>query len=291
MAPDAAPAEAPRPDPLPGDQPTEPFFHALELARTRALVARDLETFERLHAPQYQLITPAGKVFSRQAYLDALRAGPFYTAWDIDDLSVRVTAQMAALRYLARLEFPSGRVLRCWHTDIYEQRTTGWQAVWSQATEVPVSGAGRGAARWACAAALWAAPLTLAMSAPESAQQQVFAAERAFARSMADRNLSAFAGHVAEEAVFFTAAVPYRGKAEVVAGWARFFEGAAAPFSWEPDQVEVLPSGTLALSTGLVRNPGGKVIGRFNSVWRQEAPSVWRVVFDKGSPPEPGDGP
>jgi ketosteroid isomerase-like protein len=39
----------------------------------------------------------------------------------------------------------------------------------------------------------------------------------------------------------------------------------------------------------LVRDPDGKVIGRFNSVWRQEAPGVWRVVFDKGSPPEPGD--
>jgi len=129
------------------------------------------------------------------------------------------------------------------------------------------------------------------MSAPESAQEQVFAAERAFARSMADRSLPAFSGHLADEAVFFTGAVPYRGKAEVVAGWTRFFEGAAAPFSWEPDRVEVLQSGALALSTGLVRDPGGKVIGRFNSVWRQEAPGVWRVVFDKGSPPEPGDRP
>jgi ketosteroid isomerase-like protein len=153
------------------------------------------------------------------------------------------------------------------------------------------SAVARKALRWALAASLWATPFHVALSAPESAQEQVFAAERAFARSMADRSLSAFSGHVAEEAVFFTGAVPYRGKAEVIAGWARFFEGAAAPFSWEPDRVEVLQSGTLALSTGLVRDPAGKVIGRFNSVWRQEAPSVWRVVFDKGSPPEPGDRP
>lgn len=121
--------------------PAEVFFHAIEEARTRALVERDLAVFERLHAPQYQLITPAGKVFSRQAYLDAIVAGPFYAAWDIGAMSVRVSAHMAALRYLARLEFPSGRVLRCWHTDIYEQRAPGWQAVWSQATEVPAAGA------------------------------------------------------------------------------------------------------------------------------------------------------
>lgn len=130
-----------------------------------------------------------------------------------------------------------------------------------------------------------------ALAAPESAQQQVYAAERAFARSMADRNLPAFAAHLADEAVFFTGAAPLRGKAAVVAGWSRFFEGSTAPFSWEPDRVEVLQSGDLALSTGLVRDPQGKVVARFNSIWRQEAPSVWRVVFDKGSPPDPGDGP
>ncbi len=116
-------------------------------------------------------------------------------------------------------------------------------------------------------------------------QQQVFAAERAFARSMADRNPEAFASFIAAEAIFFDGRAPLRGKAQVVSGWSRFFEGEAAPFSWEPDQVEVLDSGTLALSTGLVRDPEGKVIGRFNSIWRLEAPGTWRVIIDKGSPP------
>lgn len=122
-----------------------------------------------------------------------------------------------------------------------------------------------------------------------SAQQQVFAAERAFARSMANRDREAFARHVADEAVFFGAAEPLRGKAQVVQGWSKFFDGDTAPFSWEPDQVEVLPSGQLALSTGLVRDPQGKVVARFNSIWRLEAPGDWRVVFDKGSPPGPND--
>ena len=45
--------------------------------------------------------------------------------------------------------------------------------------------------------------------------------------------------------------------------------------------------GTLALSTGPVRNPAGQPIARFNSIWRQEAPGVWRIVFDKGQPYEP----
>jgi ketosteroid isomerase-like protein len=122
-----------------------------------------------------------------------------------------------------------------------------------------------------------------------TAQQEVFAAERGFAQSMADRNLEAFSRYVADEAIFFGSKDVQRGKPEVVAAWSRFFDGAQAPFSWEPDQVEVLASGRLALSSGPVRDPAGKVIARFNSIWRLEAPGTWRVVFDKGSPPGPND--
>lgn len=123
-----------------------------------------------------------------------------------------------------------------------------------------------------------------AVAVPGSAVDQVTEAERAFARSMADRDLQAFKEFLSEEAIFFAGPTPLRGKQQITDGWAPYFADEAAPFSWEPDQVEVLESGVLALSTGLVRDPAGKIIGRFNSIWRLEAPDVWRVVFDKGSP-------
>lgn len=123
--------------------------------------------------------------------------------------------------------------------------------------------------------------------AQETAQDQVFAAERAFAATMAARDLQAFASFVSEEAIFFSGDV-LRGKQAVVAGWTPLFAG-EAPFSWEPDQVEVVQSGTLALSTGIVRNPAGEIVSRFNSIWRREADGVWRVLFDKGSPLEPAE--
>lgn len=116
------------------------------------------------------------------------------------------------------------------------------------------------------------------------ARQQVMAAERAFAKTMADRDHRAFATFVADDAVFFSGPTPLRGKAAVVDFWARFYKEARAPFSWEPDEVEVLDSGTLAISSGPVRNPQGKVFARFSSIWRLDAPGQWRVVFDKGSP-------
>jgi ketosteroid isomerase-like protein len=117
-------------------------------------------------------------------------------------------------------------------------------------------------------------------------EKQVADTERAFAKTMADRNHAAFTSFLSEEAVFFSGPQPLRGKQAVADWWKRFYEKPAAPFSWKPDRVEALDSGTLALSTGPVFDPSGKCIGRFSSVWRQEAPGVWRIVFDKGGPCE-----
>jgi len=116
--------------------PTKAFFLALEIQRTRALIARDMETIERLHAPEYQLITPSGRTFTRERYLSILASQTFYAGWDVGSIDARLSAEMALIRYQATLRFPSGRVVTCWHTDSYEKRGNRWQAVWSQATEV-----------------------------------------------------------------------------------------------------------------------------------------------------------
>jgi ketosteroid isomerase-like protein len=139
----------------------------------------------------------------------------------------------------------------------------------------------------ALAALLLAWPM-LVRAAPdlEALQRQVTDTERSFARSMAERDHAAFSALLSEQAVFMGRNV-LRGKAAVAAGWKIYFLGDKAPFAWEPDHVEVLADGSLAHSTGPVRDPDGKPIARFNSVWRQEAPGVWRIVFDKGQPYEP----
>jgi ketosteroid isomerase-like protein len=130
-------------------------------------------------------------------------------------------------------------------------------------------------------AGLWMAGAVAAPPDLEALTRQVADTERAFARSMAERDHAAFTSHLSEQAVFFGATV-LNGKPAVAAAWKRFFEAKEAPFSWEPDQVVVLGDGLLAHSTGPVRDPAGKPIARFNSVWRLEAPNTWRIVFDKG---------
>lgn len=117
----------------------------------------------------------------------------------------------------------------------------------------------------------------------EQARNEVEATERAFAKTMADRDHAAFVRFLADDAVFFSGKEPQRGKAEVAAGWKKYFDQPAAPFSWEPTQVEVLDSGALALSTGPVRDPNGKIFATFNSIWQRQPSGAWRIVFDKGS--------
>ena len=124
---------------------------------------------------------------------------------------------------------------------------------------------------------------TFSSSDKEQLTAQVTAAEVAFAKTMADRNFAGFSDFVSEEAVFSNAGKSVRGRGAIAADWKKFYEGPRAPFSWKPDLVEVLPSGTLAYSTGPVANPEGVVFARFHSTWRLEAPGIWRVVFDSGS--------
>ena len=114
--------------------------------------------------------------------------------------------------------------------------------------------------------------------------RHVRARETAFAQTMADRDHTAFAAFVSEEALVLGRTV-LRGRQAVAEGWQRFFKGAQAPFSWEPERVEVIDSGTLAISTGPVRGPDGERVGTFNSTWRLESDGEWRVVLDVGCPP------
>jgi ketosteroid isomerase-like protein len=137
----------------------------------------------------------------------------------------------------------------------------------------------------ACALSL-AASDTLAASLPTPADlaanaADVRAAEIALARTMADRKLDRFGDFVADDAVF-NGRTPHIGKAAVLETWKGFFDGPQAPFSWAPDAVAPAADGRHAISTGLARDPSGKVISRFTSLWRKEADGRWRVVADQG---------
>jgi hypothetical protein len=130
-------------DPFAGEKEA---LRATEHERLRALREADMAVAERLHADDYQLIPPTGATWSKREYLDAIASREFtYQVFEpISPIAVRVSDQMAAVRYRARFEVrgASGSTDSgvFWHTDIYEKRDGRWQAVWSQATRIPPRG-------------------------------------------------------------------------------------------------------------------------------------------------------
>ncbi|MBT5073293.1 MAG: nuclear transport factor 2 family protein [Kordiimonadaceae bacterium] len=130
-------------------------------------------------------------------------------------------------------------------------------------------------------------PLTLFWNASLAAtadqiKKEVAETERAFAKSMADRDFQAFQSFIAEDTVFWSGTEAQQGKESVLEGWKGFFEGPHAPFKWEPETVLVLEEGNLALSTGPVTGPDNIISSYFTSVWQKNDQGKWKIIFDKG---------
>ncbi|NVJ97930.1 MAG: nuclear transport factor 2 family protein [Alphaproteobacteria bacterium] len=125
---------------------------------------------------------------------------------------------------------------------------------------------------------------------PTAMEVEVAAVETAFAKTMADRDFEAFKSFLDPETVFWSGGQALRGKDAVAEGWKGLYEREAAPFSWKPETVMVLDSGTLAHSTGPVTAPDGRIFAYFHSTWRKNADGEWKIIFDKGQrycpPPE-----
>lgn len=114
----------------------------LERERLRALRECDLVAIERLHADDYELITPGGRALSFREYAGLITSADFtYETFEpASPVRVRVFGSAAILRYQARIVVSDADGTTdsglFWHTDIWEPRGDGWQAVWSQATRI-----------------------------------------------------------------------------------------------------------------------------------------------------------
>ena len=83
--------------------PNEDFFRALEVERTRALVDRDVGKIQRMHAPDYELISVPGRVMSLDRYLFLMAQDVFYANWEHGPMRVLLSPGMAVVRYRSRL--------------------------------------------------------------------------------------------------------------------------------------------------------------------------------------------
>ena len=111
---------------------------------------------------------------------------------------------------------------------------------------------------------------------------EVSATETAFAAAFAARDLKAFRSFLAPDTIWM-GKEPLHGPDAVMAAWNAYLTSPKPPFSWGPDLTLVLPSGDLARTSGPVRDPEGKVVGRFQSTWRRKPAGGWEIVFDFGT--------
>ena|SRR5688572_25896287 len=119
----------------------EDEIRAIEYARLYALVEADMETASRLHADDFQLITPSGGTYSKDEYLSGIASGDVdYFVWEpVSEIAVCLHGQAADIRYRSQLGIRfrgQESVGFYWHTDNYEKNNGQWQVVWSQATRI-----------------------------------------------------------------------------------------------------------------------------------------------------------
>jgi hypothetical protein len=116
-----------------------------ERRRLQALVAADPQAIERVHAPEFEVINPLGRVQSRAPYLSAIYTGTTdYLAWEIDSV-IRVRfagANAAVLRYRSQVDMVVEGYTRprahAWNTAYYERGGDdgSWKIVWFHVTEI-----------------------------------------------------------------------------------------------------------------------------------------------------------
>lgn len=132
--------------------------------------------------------------------------------------------------------------------------------------------------------------------APDTARMraELQAADVAFARAVQDHDADAFAGFVAEDAVFYGSRVLH-GRDEVVRDWTPFLAmDRTMTLEWHPTSAGVASCGNLGFTEGryrlTTRNTCGSTSvgeGSYLTVWRRDRNGRWQAVRDIGTPPEP----
>ena len=134
--------------------------------------------------------------------------------------------------------------------------------------------------------------VSLALTQPAFADlvEDVRCREIGFSKSVETQDVTLFASFIDADARFVSNVVTH-GPEAIAAAWGVFFTKGGPTIKWRPQFVEVLETGTLALTRGPYRmvtiDEQGKMAehwGTFNSVWRLQENGEWNVVFDAGSP-------
>jgi ketosteroid isomerase-like protein len=113
----------------------------LERELVRAIGAKDLESYDRIVAPDYVVVTAAGPETSKAQVMDQYRSGERgYTDLAIDEVKVHVfgdTAVVTARTLGSRQEHGTSTPNRVRYLRVYARRGGRWQAVTQMSAPLP----------------------------------------------------------------------------------------------------------------------------------------------------------
>lgn len=144
----------------------------------------------------------------------------------------------------------------------------------------------------------FAAPLFLVVVScqsrpdPEAARLSLMEADRAFARSVAERRLEAWVEAFDTTGIQMRPNVPFTpGHGEIRRLMTPAFADTSWHLSWEPRLAFVSASADLGYTLGTYRSvrrdstgQEHSGTGKYVTIWRRQADSQWKVVFDGGNP-------
>jgi hypothetical protein len=80
-------------------------IRATERERVRVLVEANIEVATQLHADDFQLISPAGVLLTKEQYLGNVASGATdYLVWEPGPIEVRAYGDAAVIRYQSKLQ-------------------------------------------------------------------------------------------------------------------------------------------------------------------------------------------
>ena len=142
-----------------------------------------------------------------------------------------------------------------------------------------------------------ASPAQAASSAPiqvdraDATARDASDADRAMDAAVAAADVEAFAGHVAEDGIFFGGRGAAVGRAAVALSWAPFFAEGGPRLTWAPDRAMAAASGDLAFTWGLgrytPRGGGPPIEARYLTAWQRGPDGLLRVALDGADEPLP----
>lgn len=133
-----------------------------------------------------------------------------------------------------------------------------------------------------------------AEDAERALEAELIAADRAFAKAVADHGLSGWVSGFAPSGRMVTGGESYIGGEGIRRTMLPLFADTTLDFTWDPNYAEVAESGDLGYTVGRyeIRAAGDAApmseTGTYLTVWTRQDDGTWKVKADIGNPDPPG---